>query len=78
MKWFQGVNTIEELRKHYQTLLKKYHPDNEGGSLEITQEINKDYDSLFSALITMQFEIYKTIITTVMTVIKNEYVKEEN
>jgi len=48
MKWFQGVNTIQELRKQYRTLLKKYHPDNEGGSLEITQEINAEYDALFA------------------------------
>jgi len=50
MKWFQCVKTIEELRKQYRTLLKKYHPDNKGGSLEATQEINKEYDRLFSAL----------------------------
>jgi len=49
MKWFQGVNTIQELRKQYRTLLKKYHPDNnEGGSLEVTQEINTEYDALFA------------------------------
>lgn len=50
MKWFQGVNTIEALRKQYRTLLKKYHPDNEGGSQEVTQEINIEYDTLFYTL----------------------------
>lgn len=44
MKWFQNIYSIAELRKTYRILLKKYHPDNEGGSLEITQEINREYD----------------------------------
>lgn len=50
MKYFTGVKTIEELRKQYRELLKKYHPDNEGGSVEITQEINAEYDLLFAIL----------------------------
>ena len=33
-KYFKDVNTLEELRKQYKNLLKKYHPDN-GGSEEI-------------------------------------------
>ena len=45
-KWFTGVKTVEELRKKYRELLKKYHPDNESGSVEITQEINAEYDNL--------------------------------
>lgn len=49
-KYFAGVETIEELRKRYRELLKKYHPDNEGGSVEITQEINAAYDALFAVL----------------------------
>ena len=27
-KYFEGVNTVEELRKQYRELLKKFHPDN--------------------------------------------------
>ncbi len=50
MKWFKGVKTIEELRKRYRELLKKYHPDNDGGSVEVTQEINAEYDAVFAAL----------------------------
>ena len=50
MKYFTGIKTIEELRQRYRELLKKYHPDNEGGSVEITQEINAEYDLLFSIL----------------------------
>lgn len=49
-KYFAGVKTIEELRKRYRELLKKYHPDNDGGSVEITQEINAAYDRLFAIL----------------------------
>ena len=49
-KWFAGVITIEELRKRYRELLKQYHPDNDGGSVEVTQEINAEYDRLFADL----------------------------
>lgn len=27
-RWFAEVKTVEELRKRYRELLKKYHPDN--------------------------------------------------
>ena len=50
MKWFNGINTITELRTKYRQLLKKYHPDNPCGSVEITQEINKEYDKIFDLL----------------------------
>ena len=51
MKWFKdGINTLEELRQIYQELLKRYHPDNQNGSVQITQEINKEYDFLFHAI----------------------------
>lgn len=49
-KWFAEVTTIEELRKRYRELLKQYHPDNDGGSVEATQEINAEYDRLFADL----------------------------
>ena len=49
-KYFAGVTDIETLRKRYRELLKKFHPDNDGGSVEITQEINAEYDRLFSIL----------------------------
>lgn len=50
MKYFAEVKTVEELRKRYRELLKKYHPDNENGSVEVTQEINAKYDRLFATL----------------------------
>jgi DnaJ-class molecular chaperone len=38
---------LEELRRQYKELLKKYHPDNANGN---TQEINAEYDVLFKRL----------------------------
>lgn len=49
-KYFKDVTTLEELRKQYRDLLKKYHPDNVNGSTEATQEINAEYDRLFKVL----------------------------
>jgi curved DNA-binding protein CbpA len=49
-KWFDDVKTVEELRKRYRELLRKYHPDNGNGSTEITQQINAEYDRLFAIL----------------------------
>lgn len=51
MKWFsEDIMTVDELRKSYRKLLKKFHPDNESGSVEATQEINEEYDRLFTIL----------------------------
>ncbi len=50
MTYFKDVNTLEELRRQYRDLLKKYHPDNANGSTEATQEINAEYDKLFKVL----------------------------
>ena len=49
MKWFQGITTLNELRKEYRRLVIKHHPDN-GGSDEIVKEINVEYDFLFKKL----------------------------
>ncbi len=49
-KYFKDVNTLEELRRQYRDLLKKYHPDNANGSTEATQEINAEYVRLFKLL----------------------------
>ena len=54
MKWFKNVTTVEELRKEYRRLLKLYHPDNENGSVKVTQEINAEYDRLFSSLLSKE------------------------
>ena len=50
MKYFKNVGTLQELRKQYKELLKKYHPDNPNGSTEATQEVNAEYDQLFKIL----------------------------
>ena len=49
MKWFNEVNTLDELRKLYRKLVMKHHPDN-GGSEENIKEINSEYDILFKRL----------------------------
>lgn len=43
------MESLEQLRKQYRDLLKKYHPDN-GGSEDITKAINTEYDKLFKVL----------------------------
>lgn len=50
-KWFRvsELHTVSELRKQYRELLKQYHPDN-GGKVEIMQEINAEYDAVFAEL----------------------------
>lgn len=50
MKYFNNVGTLEELRKQYKELLKKFHPDNPNGSTGATQEINAEYDKMFQIL----------------------------
>lgn len=47
--YFKNVQTLDELRKQYKDLLKKYHPDN-GGSEEETKAINVEYERLFKIL----------------------------
>ena len=48
-KYFDNISTLEELRMQYKELLKLHHPDN-GGILEIMQEINAEYDRMFKIL----------------------------
>ena len=49
LKYFIGVETLEELKKKYKELAKKHHPDL-GGSKEEFQELNNEYDLLFKSL----------------------------
>ena len=49
-RYFKSPQTLEELRKQYRDLLKKFHPDNENGSEEITKAINTEYEQLFKVL----------------------------
>lgn len=48
-KYFENISSLEALRKQYKELLKLHHPDN-GGNLEVMQEINAEYDRLFKIL----------------------------
>ena len=48
-KYFINVETLEQLRRQYKELLKKFHPDN-GGSEEIMKAVNVEYDKLFKVL----------------------------
>lgn len=49
-KYFKDVQTLEDLRRQYKELLKRFHPDIANGSTEATQEINAEYDRLFKIL----------------------------
>ena len=46
-KYFDKINSYEELKNTYKALLKEHHPDN-GGDVEIMQEINIQYDVAFA------------------------------
>ena len=48
-RYFINTNTLEQLRKQYKELLKRFHPDN-GGSEEIMKAVNVEYDKLFKVL----------------------------
>lgn len=45
-KYLKNIKSYSDLKKKYRELIKNYHPDN-GGDIEIVQEINCEYDALF-------------------------------
>lgn len=45
IKYFSKTNNINQLKKEYKELVKKYHPDNnKDDTLAIMQKINSEYD----------------------------------
>lgn len=52
MKHFNNINTIEELKKEYRQLCKKFHPDlnRDIDTTNIMKEINNEYEMLFKKL----------------------------
>ena len=52
IKHFENVNTIEELKKEYRMLSKKFHPDmnRDNDTTSIMVEINNEYEFLFKRL----------------------------
>lgn len=55
--YFNNVQTLDELRKQYRDLLKKYHPDNDGSGEE-TKVINVEYERLFPSTINSQCALH--------------------
>ena len=49
-KYFNPTpKTVEQLKKMYKKLAMQYHPDL-GGSTEVMQQVNNEYDTLFARL----------------------------
>lgn len=50
MKYFHNINSVEQLKKQYKTLCKKYHPDlnKDTDTTEAMKAINAEYEKLFA------------------------------
>jgi len=49
MKYFTGINNLDELKSAYRKLAMRYHPDR-GGDTATMQAINAEYEQLFQML----------------------------
>ena len=49
MKYFNGVTSLDELKKEYRRLSMINHPDR-GGNIEIMKAINAEHDDIFEIL----------------------------
>jgi len=43
VEYFDRYDDLPTLKKRYRELAKKYHPDKQGGSTEIMQQINEEF-----------------------------------
>jgi hypothetical protein len=60
MKWFAGINNIDELKKMYHKLSLKFHPDiNPSGEKEM-KEINVEYEQAFTYILKNSTEEQKS------------------
>ena len=50
MKYFKNVNSVEQLKKQYRNLAKKYHPDlnKDIDTTEVMKAVNAEYEQLFA------------------------------
>ena len=51
--YFKNVINLEDLKKQYRKLAMEFHPDR-GGSEEVMQKINSEYERLFAELKTAE------------------------
>ena len=49
-KYFLNCKSVEELKKLYHDLARKFHPDIKGGCLETMKLINAEFDKVFEIL----------------------------
>lgn len=75
--YFTSPKTLEELRKQYKDLLKRYHPDNPSGSEEATKAINTEYETLFKALKDIHSKTAKDITSETYDNMKWDYSEDE-
>ena len=47
MKYFNNIKSFSDLKKQYRKLVLDNHPD-KGGTIEVMQEINKEFEQLFN------------------------------
>lgn len=50
IEYLKEATNLQELKKLYFALSKKWHPDVQGGDLEVMQKINNEYDYLKTIL----------------------------
>lgn len=45
-KFFKQITDLEQVKPRYHAMMKIYHPDNQGGSIEMTLELQKEYQEI--------------------------------